>query len=233
MDRRGRERRARGAVVGLIALLAAVSAVGDDLRRFAKVLEQNQQRLRRYTWTATTEFVLDGQPQWTERHEVRYDAEGGRHSRLISSEAAPDAEGDRPRGRAAKKRYAQQKKLLTELTELMRAYVQPDAATTQQIFADASVWQGEGRTAGITRVQARNVLRQGDQVSLWLSSLDAVPQKLEILTSSEGEPVRVKTEFAVLEQGPFYPAKMVIETELKEKKLVMTTETSDYRLPES
>jgi hypothetical protein len=73
------------------------------------------------------------------------------------------------------------------------------------------------------------VLRQGDQVSLWLDAETEDPRKLEILTSYEGEPVRVTTEFLRIEDGPFYPSRVVIETEIKEKKLVVTTVNSDYR----
>ena len=36
------------------------------------------------------------------------------------------------------------------------------------------------------------------------------------------------TEFALLEDGPFYPASVVVETEIKEKELVMRTENFDF-----
>ena len=41
-------------------------------------------------------------------------------------------------------------------------------------------------------------------------------------------PVKVMTEFRTLDDGAFYPALTIVETEIKEKKLVMKTENFDF-----
>jgi hypothetical protein len=212
-----------------VALVLIASAAGaEDLKRFTDSLRRNRQELQDYSWKSRTEIRLDGETQTVQLFEVRYDPDGNLRRTLISQQGAPKKVRGPLRTQKVKKKQQQQQELQASLQALIEAYVQPDADSSQRLFAGPNVWQGQGRTEGVTRIQARNVLRKGDEVSLWLDSLTHTPQKLQILTSSEGEPVRVTTEFRVLDGGPFYPARISVETEIKEKKLVLTTENFDY-----
>lgn len=209
-------------------VLLAPAAAAQDLIRFAERFRDNQHALRSYGWKSRTEIELDGQSQKVQLFEMRYDSDGRLQKTLVSEEDGSSKSGGPVRRRRTGKKQKKLQELQTTLTELIQSYVRPDPDAAARLFADATVWEGSGRVEGVTRVRARNVLRQGDEISLWLDSVTRIPQKYQILTSSEGEPVKVTAEFRALQDGPFYPARITVETELKEKRLLMKTENFDY-----
>lgn len=217
-------RRTAPAIVALA--LVSGAAAGDDLGRIVASFAENGERLRAYEWTSATELVVDGETQDALLDHVRFDS-GGELRRTPAAEGPPPA--SEPRRRPGKKQRQQQRALLESLRGLIESYVRPDPRTARQLYADATVWQGDARDEGLTRVQARNVLREGDEVSLWLDAVTRIPRRLRILTSFGGEPVRASTEFETLDEGPFYASRVVVETEIKEKKLVFTTRNFDFR----
>ena len=81
---------------------------------------------------------------------------------------------------------------------------------------------------GYFAYMARGVIRQADRLDLWVDNLTNRPQRLEVLTSLEGEPVRLTATFARLPDGPTYAVETIVETELKEKKMVVRTEAFDH-----
>lgn len=217
-ERRG-TRSGRPVMTSLVLLLAVSVSGAADLRSFSNKFEQNQQELRKYRWISRTEMLLEGRSETVQVFEISHDPDG----RLVKKEVPGEQTG--------KKVTKKQRQLLAlqgDLQSLIASYLQPDEATAARYFDRSSVWQGPGRVEGETHLKARNVRRQSDVVSLWLDSKTGVPRELLIVTSAGGEPVRVMTEFARLEDGPFFPASVVVETEIKEKKVVMRTENHDF-----
>lgn len=203
-----------------LALFLTVSVAGAaDLRSFSNKFEQNQQELRDYHWISRIEMLLEGRSETVRVFEISHDPDG----RMVKTEVPGEQTG--------KKVTKKQRQLLTlqgDLQSLIDSYLLPDKTTAAQYFDRSSVWQGPGRVEGETHLKARNVRRQSDEVSLWLDSKTGLPRELLIVTSAGGEPVRVMTEFERLEDGPFFPASVVVETEIKEKKVVMRTENHDF-----
>jgi hypothetical protein len=210
------------------ALLCVGATASDDLEQIAATFAANRERLRGYGWRSGTELTVDGETMSLGPYEVRYDSRGELVRTPVPVERGPDGRNRRPSGR----KRQQYEKLLVSLRALIDSYVEPDPRTARQLYSDATVWEGDARSEGMSRIQARDVLRKGDSVSLWLDAVTRTPQRLEILTSSGGEPVRVSAEFASLPEGAFYPSRVVVETEIKEKKLVFTTRSSDVHPPE-
>jgi hypothetical protein len=203
-----------------LALLLAVSVVGaTDLRSFSKKFKQNQQELRNYRWMSRIEMLLDGRTETVRVFAVSHDSDG-----LLVKTRVPGEQD----GKKVTKKQRQLLALQDDLQTLIDSYLLPDEETAGQYFDRSSVWQGRGRVAGETHLKARNVRRQSDEVSLWLDSTTGLPRELLIVTSAGGEPVRVTTEFAQLEDGPFFPASVVVETEIKEKKVVMQATNYDF-----
>jgi hypothetical protein len=219
MHERREEQLARRLSASLALVLAAGIVGAADLRDFSKRFGQNQKELRAYRWKSRVEMVLNGRSESVRVFDVRRGSDGS-----LAKTPLPGAKG-------AKKPSKKQRRLEalgTDLQALIDSYLEPDERTADRYFDQAAVWQGPGRIEGETRLKARNVRRQGDEVSLWLDAETGVPHDLLIVTSAEGEPVRVMTEFVSLEDGPFYPASVVVETEIKEKKLVVKTENFDF-----
>jgi len=206
-------------LIALLALFLAVTLAGAvDLRDFSHKFNQNQRDLRDYRWTSRVEMLLEGRTETVRLFEVSHDSDG-----QLSKTPVPGEQD----GKKLTKKQRQLLALQLDLQALIDAYLQPDERTAEQYFDRASVWQGQGRTEGETHLKARNVRSQSDEVSLWLDSKTAVPRELLIVTSAGGEPVRVTTEFTRLEAGPFFAESVVVETEMKEKKVVMKVENYD------
>ena len=211
-------RPARLLMTSFALFLAAAIAGAADLRSFSNKFKQNQQELREYRWKSRVEMLLEGRAETVQIFDVSHDSDGGLRKAPIPADQ---------NGKKLTKKQRQLLALQLDLQALIDAYLQPDERTAEEYFDRASVWQGQGRIEGETHLKARNVRSQSDEVSLWLDSKTAVPRELLIVTSAGGEPVRVTTEFTRLEAGPFFAESVVVETEMKEKKVVMKVENYD------
>ncbi len=112
------------------------------------------------------------------------------------------------------------------LDALIGEYTEIGVERMQSVFADARVTAGG--PGALTLIQARDVIRRGDSLKIMVDAETLVPRRFELLTSLEGEPVQLRTEFSELDGGPSYPARVTVDTEIKEKKLVVITENFDF-----
>jgi len=221
----------RLAVVILAALLGAepAAAQSGQLRAMGETFKRNRQELHDYTWTQRTEVTLNGKVKELALARMRYDLEGNLQRTPIS------AQEDKVRGpirkRRAKKKQKKTAAFNQDLRDLILAYTQFTPQQMHSAFSRASVFPGQGEAEGMIRVQVRSVVREGDSMSMWADALTSRMRKFEILTSLEGEPVKVITEFGDLENGPTYPARTTVHTEMKGKAMVIKTENFDHVRP--
>lgn len=219
-------------VVGCLLVLplagSPAAAQGDRLA-MAQAFKSNRQQLHRYTWKSRTEITVDGKTEQTTLYEARFDSEGKVQKTRIGGEETDGARGPFARKNAKKKRK-QQAALSDVLVELIAAYTALGPKQMHLVFSKAIVWRGQVGNEGQTRLQTRDVVRLGDSMDVWVDTVTKRPRKFEIVTSLEGEPVNVTTDFRDLEGGPSYPARIVVDTAIKKKKVVITTENFDYRI---
>lgn len=219
----------RLAVVMLAAFLGGdlVGAQSGQLRAMGETFKRNRQELRDYTWTRRTEVTLNGEVKELTLTHMRYDRDGNLQNTPIGEQEEKKVRGPIRTRRASKKR----KKAAAfnqDLRDLIRAYTQFSPQQMHAAFSRASVFPGQGATEGMIRVQVRSVVREGDSMFMWADALTGRMRKFEILTSLEGEPVKVITEFRDLENGPTYAAKTTVHTEMKGKPMVIETENFDH-----
>jgi hypothetical protein len=195
------------------------------LQVIAQAFQENRKELTQYHWKSRTEVSLDGEVQQIDLVDVCYDGQGRLRKMPVESEDRPGAGS--ARRRAGKKQRRKVAEMAANLEDLIQSYTELDPQRMQAALSMAHVWEGEGEQAGTARVQARGVVRQGDAWNMWVDSVTRLPLRFEILTSLEGEPVRLMTEFSRLENGPTYAARTVVETEIKEKKMVLHMENFD------
>lgn len=181
---------------------------------------QNAQDLARYDWKARTEIRVAGELVQISLVRVTHDKLGFRAETPLPDEPAVS--------RGSKKMKKKVVAFYEELQALTRSYVELDPQRMQAALANAHAWEGQGEQGNLLHVQARGVIRQADKLDLWIENTTNRPQRLEVLTSLQGEPVRLTTNFAQLEQGPSYAARTLVETELKEKKMVVRTESFEH-----
>jgi len=209
----------RGLVISLLCAGPA-GAQTAELQAVSRTLTRNQEQLSLYGWISRTEVTVGDELQLLRLLRVTYDAGGGLRRKPLEGEPASPQKS----GKLNKKTRA----FLDALEQLTDTYTALDPRTMREAFSRAHAWQGRGEQARTLRIQVRGVVRQGDRLDLWVDTVTKRPRRLEVLTSLRGEGVRLTTEFEDLIDGPSHAALIVVETELKEKKMLVRTENYDY-----
>ena len=215
-------------------LLTAISGSGfavaqsGQMWAMAETYQRNQEKLQGYSWKSRTEVTVGGKLKELTLFGVRYDLDGKLHKTTIGTDESEPMSGGRTRKRKSKKKLKKAGAFNQELRELIRSYTQFTPRQMHSVFARAGEWPGQGATEGVTRVQARGVVRQGDSMDIWVDSRTRHLRKVEIRTSLDGEFVKVVTEFRDLQEGPTYPARILVTTETGGKPLIIQTDNFDY-----
>lgn len=215
MDPRSPERRPGRPLLFLAALFACGPLLGQtgEMQALAEAYRRNHEELMHYAWTQRTEVRVDGALKETILARLHH---------------APDGEIERVEDGRKEKGGRKTDGLSRELRNLIRAYTRFTPGQMRGAFARASIFPGEGERAGLVRVEARSVVRQGDSLLFWADTVTRRPRRFEILTSLDGDPVKVTTELADLLDGPTHPVRTVIETETKGRRVRLEIESSDY-----
>ena len=196
---------------------APISARTARLEAVARMLVQNAEDLARYDWKFRTEIRVAGEIVQNSLVRVTHDELG-----FTVETPLPGVPGASSGSKKMKKKVVA---FYEKLQALTRSYIELDPQQIQAALARAHAWEGQGEQGDLLHVQARGVIRQADKLDLWIENTTNQPHLLEVLTSLQGEPVRLTTKFAQLEEGPSYAAETLVETELKEKKMVVRTES--------
>jgi hypothetical protein len=216
----------RGIIVASLAIGFALplSAQSEQrkLAEFAKAIRANQAALRGFSWESRTEIEIDGEPSGVVLAQVRFDAEGSLESTVISRTEADNVGGPIGKRKADKKREKMNQQI-AGVKRLIASYIHMSRSTLEKALVNArALPAGEE----MTRIQTRGLLHTGDTLSVWVTNRPVELHKFEIFTSYKGEPVQAEAKFRRLSGGPAYPAHTTIDTEMKERKLVLKTENS-------
>ena len=208
----------------LLAVFAAVATPAGTARLDAvgRMLGQNAQELARYSWKSRIEIRVEDTLVQSTLVRAAYDRMG-----LLVETPLPD---EPKTGQGSKKLKKKVQAFQEALHALTRSYFELDPRQIQAALANAYAWEGQGENGDLLHVQARGVIRQADKLDLWFDSVTNRPRRLQVLTSLEGEPVRLTAHFAQLEDGPSYAAETLVETELKEKTMIVRTESFEHAL---
>jgi len=215
----------RAALVLLPILLAAGTAAARpaQVRAVSEAFKRSSQELHAYSWTQRIEFRVNGAVKEVALVRLNYDEAGDLVSMPLDEKLPGEVRRRRP-GRRQRRIAARGK----ELRDLILAYTEFTPQQMHSVFSRASVFPGRGDTEGLIRIQANGVVREGDSMSMWADAVTKRMRKFEILTSLEGEPVRVITEFRDVEHGPTYPARTTVHTEKRGRRLVIEATNTDY-----
>jgi outer membrane lipoprotein-sorting protein len=205
----------------LIALLAvAAPTFAESTKEIARGLRVNQQALLDFSWKSRAETTVNGKQKSVELFDVRYDMDG----HLLKTPATTDT--------AAGKRKASRRNagLTPDMKTLVDAYTHLTPVTLKAMFGKATVSPGVGDDSGLMRIQAEGVRALGDRVAIWVDRESKRPRRYEIEATLDGQPVRIETRFATLEDGPSYPARTTVRTQIKAKPLVFSIENFQFAL---
>ena len=182
--------------------------------------EKNRAALSQYTWKLELQVALDGDMLSEELFQARYDAEGMLRTELLAARQTP-AGKRRGRKGALDQEHGQR------LHRLLMAYVEmPPERLSEALTNAVSTEDADGGST--TRVQARGAIHEGDSYDLWIDSATRRPRRFEVFTSLQGEPVRLVARFEGLDGGPVYPSEATVNTEVGEKKMVISIRNFDF-----
>jgi hypothetical protein len=220
MNEPTRTRTIRGATTLALLLALAAPANAESAREIARGMRVNQQALQDFSWKSRTELKVNGKTKDVQLFDVRYDMDGG----LLKRQAQPESTA---RQRKTSRRGQEPS---PELKALVDAYTHLTPVTLKEMFGKATIHPGAGDDAELIRVQAEGVRSLGDRVDLWVDRQSRRPRRSEIVTTIDGRTVRIETEFAELNQGPSYPARTRVHTQIKTKPAVLSIENFEFTL---
>jgi hypothetical protein len=208
------------AMTAALLLSGVALAQHGDMTAIREAFRQNEDELRAYTWKSRTEVTLDAELKESTLYQVRLGPYG-----TFERTPIPDPEQDGNSRQPSKK----MRQLFEKLKAAIHSYTHPNAEQRRYIFDHGSLTLGRGEMERMFHLQATGVIKTGDTVDLWVDGASKRPRRLEVMTSLEGEPLRLRIDFVEQPDGPSFPAGGFADTELKEKKLRVQVETFDYQ----
>ena len=216
--------------IGLVTaslLFACFIVQGQQEKRIVSAQQENAAKLRQYSWKSRVEVSKDGETKSSQLYQVRYNAEGMPQQVLISgtSQKLPTSG---LRGLIAKKKKEGFVEMLDGLGTLAKAYSKLPSDRMQHFMTNGTVIPELTPQQSFIRIQGRNVLQQGDSMTIWIDMNTHRQCKVEIQTTFDKRSVRIVSEFQDLPDGATYMSRSVIE--YPNQKLTVTTENFDYKL---
>jgi len=224
-----RHRTARLSVFAVLSLAVGAPAQQQTSAPLANVAA-NAKQLRHYTFKQRMEIYHKGELKNARIDEVHYNLSGERVSiPLEESKAQPEPRRRGPGSRLIAKRIEQEQDNMKEYIERLMAltsrYLTPDPARLERAVANAQVTTGG---ADEVRVVMRDYAKPGDRMTMSFDSTTRRPAKAEVNTSLDDVPVSIILSFDQIHEGPAYPGKTVIRSDVKQLELRVFT--YDYRL---
>ncbi len=210
---------------GLALLLGCgpLLAQQPDAAKIRASLVENQQTLRAYMWQSRVMVKVDGEQQKVDLYQMRYNLAGELEKTRLGGEAP---EKKKVRGPVRKRVAKKKQKGAAEFAQSVKDQLQRYLSTAKFTKALESAFLRMGEDTIMLRSQ--DVVVEGDTVEFELVKATRQPMTMRIESSVDDEPVEVTITFQRLPDGPNYPAKQVVDTQLGNKKLIITTENYGY-----
>jgi hypothetical protein len=208
-------------VLVLAALgLGAVPASAQVAEQFTQTQRENALALRKYEWKSRVEVRREGETKSSQLFLMRYGADGNLQRTLIEGTQPSEAPRMPLKRIIVKKKTREFQETVAELSALAQSYANLSPERMQALLASANVITPVAGPSDALQVEAKNVLKTGDLLTLWIDSGTHQQRKVEIRTFLDDHPVTVVSEFRSLPQGPTYAARVVAEYPRERMQLV-------------
>jgi hypothetical protein len=231
--RRGRPGRLWSLSIALVASAALAQGIPDMARieeAFQRQQQASEQALRQYTWESRTEVRVGDKVKSTVLEMVRYGADGTLQKTVIGGQQAKEKRkllDITPMGALVKHvRDKQSKEYKEGLGKLLEAYAEIPTDKMRGFFDRASFQPGRDAMQGTLRISGTDVVKRHDTLSIWIDLQTREKRQLEVLTSLDGDPVQIDSQFGKLADGTTYTTRTTLE--VKPKNLTMITENFDF-----
>jgi hypothetical protein len=178
--------------------------------------------MRAYTWKSRTELQVKGDVQSFRLEAVRFDPDGKQQKTLLSEEKEEPRKKFGLPGLIQAKKAKAAKDWMTDLGQLLHSYLAASKGQLVDYFEHAKL-RPEDQTV---RIEGQNFILTGDRMTYWIDKEHSRPQKMQIDTAHEGDPIRLLIEFRVLPDTLNYPARATVTVPAKQVQI--TIENFDH-----
>lgn len=217
-------------VAALLAVTApTIAQSGDMQQKLAEVKQAaalNQQALRQYQWTETTQLALKGDPKPASQKLCQYGPDG----QVRKTPIGPPPEqpsGGRMKQRVIAKKKGEMMDYMDDVKAVLAMYVPPDPQKMQQAFAAGKV--SLNPAGGMLNVIFTDYAQPGDRMTLTFDSASKKIVSLNVNTymGQAKDAVTLQAQMATLPDGPSFTQQTILNATAKE--LVVTTTNSNYQ----
>lgn len=219
-------------LVGLLAFLASISALGEQaelqqkLAAAKQAAAENQQRLHQYQWIETTQLTLKGDQKPPSQKLCHY----GPNGQVEKTPIGPPPEqpsGGRVKQRIVAKKKEEMQDYMGNVKDLLALYVPPDPQKMQQAFQSGKL--SLNPAGGLVNLIFTDYAVPGDRMTLAFDGASKKIASLNVNTymGDDKSPVTLQVEMGSLPDGTNYVQKTVLNASAKQ--LVATTTNSDYQ----
>lgn len=208
---------------------AQMPAGGDMVGELKSTMEASQAMLRQYEWIETTVISSKGEEKVRKQQRCYYGADGG--VQKVELTATPPPEEKRGiRGKIVAKAKENMTDYMKSAVALVKSYVPPDPRKLQAA-KDAGKVSIDLLPNNRARMNFRDYLKPGDQLSMEVDMADSRPLGMSVATYLESttDAVTLNVRMDQLNDGTVYPSNVTLEA--KAKNLTVAVTNSGYRRP--
>jgi hypothetical protein len=224
-----------GALVLVAAFLASAlpaTAQSSDAQDKAAALKQavaaNQQKLRQYQWTETTQLNLNGEDKPPSQSSCQYGPDG-KVIKTPMSPPPPPPSGGRFKQRIVQKKTGEMQDYMGQVKTLLALYVPPDPNQIQQAIQAGKVSVNPSPGTGTTNIVFTNYALPGDKMTVTFNSEAHKISALNVNTYLDNpkEVVTLTVSFSSLADGTNFVQQTILNATAK--KLIVTTTSTNYQ----
>jgi hypothetical protein len=216
------------AIMLVIVLFVCGSAWAQTAFNLTKQQADNQSVLRGYQWQSRTEIRVKGKVWQTVVFLMRYDSDGKMvETQVGGSQTQASGTGvDFTQSNSREIRQNRVEDLVGAADVRAREYATLAPEQARAALQKAQREPGKGELAGTQRLMMKGVLQPDDTVSVWVDTGSGIQRRMEVQSTARDESFKAVWTFSKLKDGPWYPARRVIEIPSREVQAVTTN--SDY-----
>jgi hypothetical protein len=219
------------AAVGPAIAQAGAGAGGEVQQKLAAVKQsaaENQQKLRQYQWTETTQLTLKGEEKPPTQSMCRYGPDGKVQKTPMGPPPQPPS-GGRMKQRIIEKKKGEMKDYMGQVKSLLTMYVPPDPQRMQQAFQSGKVSLNATAGADVAQLVFKDYAQPGDRMTLSFGTTAKKISSVKVNTYMDDpkDTVTLAVQMDSLPDGTNYVQQTVLDATAK--KLQVTTTNSDYR----
>jgi hypothetical protein len=219
-------------IIAALTLVVSAIAMGQDsdvqqkLAAAKQSIAENQQKLRHYQWTETTQLTLKGDAKPPTQKLCQYGPDGKVQKTAIGAPPQQPS-GGRMKQKVIANKKAEMKDYMQDVQGLLSLYVPPDPQKMQQAYGAGNF--SLNPAGGVVNLVFANYAQPGDKLTL---TFDPAAKKVTALSvntymGETKDAVTLQVQMGSLPDGTNYAWKTVLSATAKQ--LVVTTTNANYQ----